>query len=133
MSNHNNANSIQAVVATIIKVRMNGMFYILAKKKFIFFLLIPKKKRSFHTSKKKTSPSYVTIEIDTVPVTDTASTGTKNVVPKMKSGSNGGTDLDCVHNTECDHMNNKDHTVKPLSYEVDNVYTKSSLDLPSNV
>ena len=53
VSNNDNANSIQDIVDTIIDVKMNGMFYIPAKKKYILYLLIPKKKRSFHTSKKK--------------------------------------------------------------------------------
>ena len=53
VSNNDNASSIQDIVDTIIEVKMNGMFYIPAKKKYILYLLIPKKKRSFHTSKKK--------------------------------------------------------------------------------
>ena len=76
-SNNDYANSIQAVVATIIEVRMNGMLYIPAKKKYILYLLIPKKKLSSHTSKKKISPSYITKEVDTVPLTD-------DVVPKIR-------------------------------------------------
>ena len=47
VSNNDNANSIQAIVDTIIEVKMNGMFYIPAKKKYILYILIPKKKRSF--------------------------------------------------------------------------------------
>ena len=64
VSNNNNGNSIQAIVTTIIEVKMNGMFYILAKKKYILYLLIRKKTRSFHTSKKKVSPPFITKEID---------------------------------------------------------------------
>ena len=53
VSNNDNENGIQAIVTTLIEVRMNGMFYIPAKKKYIIYILIPKKKRSFHTSKEK--------------------------------------------------------------------------------
>ena len=57
------------------------MFYILAKKKYMLYLLIPKKKRSFHTSKKKISPSYITKEVDTVPLID-------DVVPEIRVRGN---------------------------------------------
>ena len=53
VSNNDNANSIQDIVDTIFDVKMNGIFYIPVKKKYILYLLFPKKKRSFHTSKKK--------------------------------------------------------------------------------
>ena len=62
--NNRKANNIQAIVITIIQIRMNGMFYIPAKKKHILYLLIPKKRRSFYTSKKKISCSYITKKID---------------------------------------------------------------------
>ena len=48
VGNQDNSNSIQAIVPTILEVRMNGIFYILAKKKYILYLLIPRK-RSSHT------------------------------------------------------------------------------------
>ena len=41
-----NVNSIQAIVTIILEVRMNGMFYIPAKQKYILYLL--KMKRSVH-------------------------------------------------------------------------------------
>ena len=104
---------------------MNGMFYILAKKKYILYLLIPKKKRSSHTSKKKISPSYITKKIDIVPLTNNVvleicvcgnatvpfiDASTYEMVPKTKSGSNGGIGCDCALNNDCDHVNSKDNT-----------------------
>ena len=48
VNNKDNANSIQAIIATIIEVRINGIFYIQARKKNnILYILIPKKKDSF--------------------------------------------------------------------------------------
>ena len=46
VDHENNVNSIPAITDTIIEVKMNGIFYIPAKKKYILYLLIPKKKRS---------------------------------------------------------------------------------------
>ena len=37
---NNNANSIQAINATLLKVKINGIFSIFAKKKYILYLLI---------------------------------------------------------------------------------------------
>ena len=57
--NNNNANSIEDIGATILEVRMKGMFYIPVKKKYILYLLKLRKKRSFHTSKHQNIPYII--------------------------------------------------------------------------
>ena len=136
VSNNNNTNNIQAIINTIIEVRMNSMFYILTKKKYILYLLIPKKKRSFHTSLFKiylidTFCDYVCVcDNDPVSFTNTTSTGTgtDDVSPKTKSGSNGSNDQDCV-NSDCERTRSANLTLDTV---VSDAYLASLLAKSAN-